>query len=793
MNEKTLKVLEFDKIIKKLAGFATSNLGKAMAEELLPATNIETVRERLQETDDAVSYIVKRGTPPLGGIHDIKDSLKRVEMGSILMPGELLKVSDVLRLCRLLKKHAFTDSKTAEEKSIVLDLINSLEPNKRIEDKISAAIISEEEIADDASPTLRNIRRQITEQQESIKEKLNSIIKSPKYQKFIQESIVTIREGSYVIPVKQEYRSEIPGLIHDSSASGATIFIEPMAVVEANNYIKQLLIKEQAEIEKILAELTAEVASILEQLKLNISILARLDFIFAKAKFSLQYNCTMPKLNDSGYIYIRKGRHPLLDPATVVPIDFWIGDNYDTLVITGPNTGGKTVTLKTVGLFTLMAQAGLHVPAGDNTEICVFKKVFADIGDEQSIEQSLSTFSSHMTNTVKILENADNNSLVLLDELGAGTDPTEGAALAISILEYLHKKGAVTVATTHYSELKVFAMTAEYAQNASCEFDVETLKPTYKLLIGVPGKSNAFAISKRLGLPDDILDRAKEFLTQEDIRFEDVLITLEKDRTEAEKERMKAEAYRLEAEKLKEELLNQKKKLEKEKDRIIREAKEEARRILTNAMKESESIIEELKRLEKERMAAERNKMIEKLKTSLRSKINEIDESLAEPLLVPKEYVKPPENLKPGDTVFIENLNQKGIIVEPPGTDGNALVQVGIIKINVHVTNLKLVDEQKIEIGRTGAAEIGKSKAMNISTQLDLRGMTLEEALPCVDKYLDDASLAGLESVIIIHGKGTGILRAGIQKHLKSNPHVKSFRLGKFGEGEAGVTVVQLR
>ncbi|NSW92347.1 MAG: endonuclease MutS2 [Firmicutes bacterium] len=793
MNEKTLKVLEYDKIIKKLVNFTTSQLGKEKAEELLPVKDIETVKDMLKETDDGVNYIIRRGTPPLGGIRDIRDSLRRVEMGAILNPGELLKIGDVLRLCRQLKNHASGDRKADEEKNLVLELIDCLETNKRVEDKITASIVSEEEIADDASITLKSIRRQIREQQESIKEKLNSIIKSARYQKFIQEPIVTVRGGRYVVPVKQEYRNEISGLVHDSSASGATIFIEPMAVVEANNYIKQLIIKEQAEIEKILTELTGDVAGILSQLKSNISILARLDFIFAKANLSLHYNCVLPKLNTEGRINIKKGRHPLINPESVVPIDFRIGDKFSTVIITGPNTGGKTVTLKTIGLFTLMAQSGLHIPAGDNTEINVFNKVFADIGDEQSIEQSLSTFSSHMTNIVRILENADERSFILLDELGAGTDPTEGAALAMAILEYLHQRGSITVATTHYSELKLYAMASEHAENASCEFDVETLKPTYRLLIGVPGRSNAFEISKRLGLPEEILDKAKEFLTQEDIRFEDILVTIEKDRNEAEKERMKAEAYRLEAEKLKEELARQRGKINDEKEKIIREAREEARRILMEAMRESETIIEELKKLEKEREAAEKNRIIEEMRSSLKNKVNKIDEALIEPLMPRHGYIKPPENLKPGDSVLILNLNQKGIVIEPPGNNGEAIVQTGIIKINVNVSNLKLIDEQKIEIERTGIGQISKSKAMNISTELDLRGLSLEDALENVDKYLDDASIAGLKSVVLIHGKGTGILRAGIHKHLKNNPHVKSYRLGKFGEGETGVTVVELR
>lgn len=795
MNEKTLRILEYDKIINKLAGFTSSQPGKEKAKALLPSRDMETVKSMLKETDDGVKYVIKRGMPSLGGIRDIRNLLKRIEIGAVLSPGELLDVADVLRLSRNLKSHAFASSRDKDEEAenIVLQLIGRLEPNRRVEEKIEACIASEEEIRDDASPVLKGIRKQIREQQEYIKEKLNSMIRSPRYGKYIQEPIVTIREGRYVIPVKQEYRNEIPGLIHDSSSSGMTLFIEPMAAVEANNYIKQLIIKEQAEIEKILSGLTADVGGILNQLESNMEILANLDFIFAKSSLSFHYNCTLPKLNTEGQIVINKGRHPLIEPEKVVPIDFRIGDRFSTVVITGPNTGGKTVTLKTIGLFTLMAQSGLHIPATDNTEISIFDDVFADIGDEQSIEQSLSTFSSHMGNIVNILKKAGRKSLVLLDEIGAGTDPTEGAALAMAILEYLHKKGATVVATTHYSELKLYAMTSEYAENASCEFDVETLRPTYRLLIGVPGKSNAFEISKRLGLLDDVLGRAKQFLTRENIRFEDILAEIEKEKREMEREKQNAESYRLEAEKLKDELAMQKDKLNKEKEKIIKEAKEDARRILAESIREAESIIAELRRMEKEREVAERNKKIEELKSSLKNKINKLDEELLEPLFPRDDIVKAPESLKPGDTVLIMNLKQKGILEELPDSNGEAVVRVGVMKINVHVSNLRVIDEQKIQDGKTGVGQIGRSKAMSISTELDLRGLTLEDAIEKTDKYLDDASIAGLKSVVLIHGKGTGILRAGIHKYLKTNSHAKSFRLGKFGEGEDGVTVVELK
>lgn len=794
MDERTLRILEFDKIVKRLIELSASDLGKELAEALQPVKEYNRILGMLNETSDATGFIVRRGSPPMGGIHDIRGSLKRVNMGSMLSPGELLRVSDTLRTARNLKNYSGSaDSRGEDEANTVKGLIESLEINKRLEDKINNAIVSEEEISDSASPLLSTVRRQIRDQQNSIKEKLSEMTRSQKYQKFMQESIVTMRGDRYVVPVKQEYRSEVPGLVHDSSASGATIFVEPMAVVEANNSIKQLKIKEQLEIERILMELSVDVGGFVNELNANMSILAKLDFIFAKAKLSLDLNCVCPKLNNSKRINIKNGRHPLLDKRKVVPINFWIGDKFNTLVVTGPNTGGKTVTLKTVGLFTLMVQAGLHVPASEGTEMSVFDKVFADIGDEQSIEQSLSTFSSHMTNIVKILSNSDNKSLVLFDELGAGTDPTEGAALAMSILEKLHKIGAITVATTHYSELKVYALTTEGVENACCEFNVETLRPTYHLLIGVPGKSNAFAISARLGLQEDILERSKEFLTQEAIQFEDILMSIEKNRNEAEKEKVKAASFRLEIEELKKELEEQKHRIGEHKEKLLREAKEDARRILLDAKQDSEELLQEMRKAAEEQEAALRNKAAEEIKKKLRNKIGKLEDSLSEGVLPRQGYMKPPENLKPGDSVNIVNLNQKGTVITPPDKDGNALIQAGIMKINVHVTNLKLVNEQTVEIGKAGTGKLGMTKSMHVSTQVDIRGMNVDEAVGVLDKFLDDAGIAGLREVMIIHGKGTGALRSGVHQFLKTNGHVKGYRMGKYGEGEAGVTVVELK
>ncbi len=793
MNEKTIRILEFGKIVDRLVSLTSSSLGAELAQQLLPSSDFEKIKLDLKETSDGVNFISRRGSPPLGGINDIRDSVRRADIGSMLNPGELIRVSGVLRAVRNLKNYASGDNIKTDEDNVIGGLINSLEANKRVEDKINMCIVSEEEISDNASPALGNIRKQIRHAQNSIKDKLNDLVRSSKYQKYMQESIVTLRGDRYVIPVKQEYRSEIPGLIHDSSASGATLFIEPMAVVDANNSIRELKIKEQTEIERILLELSSDVSEISVALNSNISLLSKLDFVFAKAKLSLDFNCVCPKLNKEGKSIIKKGRHPLLDAKIVVPIDFWIGDEFDALVVTGPNTGGKTVTLKTVGLFTLMTQAGLHVPANEGTEISVFTKVFADIGDEQSIEQSLSTFSSHMKNIVSILENVNDRSLVLFDELGAGTDPTEGAALAMAILEHLREKGCTIVATTHYSQLKVYAVTTSHVENACCEFDVETLKPTYKLLIGVPGRSNAFAISYRLGLVDTVVERAKSYLTSEEIKFEDMLLSIEKNLNQSESERRQAQNLKYEAEKIKKEIDEQRKRFEDKKESIIKEAREEARRVLLDAKHEAENILSEMRKIQKERESVQIQREAEDMRLKLKNKIDNIEEALSKPIIKKNTLVKPPKNLKPGDSVLIMDLNQKGTVISPPDKNGEAIVQAGIMKINVHITNLKIIDEQKAQIKRTGVGEIGRSKARSISTEIDLRGLNLDDALENVDKYLDDAVISGLSEISIIHGKGTGVLRSGIHQYLKTNKRVNSYRLGKYGEGESGVTIVELK
>lgn len=794
MNEKTLRILEYNKIIKKLADLAVSTLGKELAEGLFPEKDFKKIQSMLKETTDAVNFLSGRGNPPLVGISDIRPALKRVEIGAVLSPGELLKISDILRATRNLKKYSDESVIAASDYNEIYNLIISLEPNKKVEEKIKNAILSEDEISDNASASLGGIRKKIREMQDSVKDKLNEMIRSSKYGKFMQEAIVTMRGDRYVLPVRLEHRHEVKGLIHDASSSGATIFIEPMAVVEINNTIKQLKLREQVEIDRILKELTEDVESIIDILKLNISILARLDFVFAKAKFSIKNDCVCPKLSNKRRTSIKKGRHPLLDPKEVVPIDFWIGEDFETLVITGPNTGGKTVTLKTVGLFTLMTQAGLHVPAADGTEMMVFDKIFADIGDEQSIEQSLSTFSSHMKNIINILDEVDSQSLVLFDELGAGTDPVEGAGLAMAILNHLREIGAITVGTTHYSELKMYAIAEEWVENACCEFDVETLQPTYRLLIGVPGKSNAFAISKRLGLKNEIIENARELLNKEHLTFEDMVADIEKNLSETMKEKLLAENLRMQIEKLKNEAYEHERKTEEQKEKIIKEAKEEARQILLEAREESSEIIKNLRILEKEKSESNRNKEMEKLRFQIKNKIDVLDKDLTEHFIQKNTVTKPPRNLKPGDSVFIVNLNQKGTIINPPNKEGEAIVQVGIMKLNAHITNLKLVEEKTVQnTSKSGQGRISIEKSKNIRTEIMLRGMTLDDAMEELDKYLDDAFLAGINEVSIIHGKGTGVLRSGIHKHLKNHPMVKEFRLGRFGEGEAGVTIATLK
>ncbi|SCL94923.1 endonuclease MutS2 [Sporanaerobacter sp. PP17-6a] len=793
MNEKTLRVLEYNKIIDILKDNAESSLGKELVSQIKPLTDIGEIENRQKETEEALELIIKRGTPPLYGIHDVRGEIKRAEIGGTLGPGSLLKISDSLRVVRSLKNYL---KETREDKNgnypVVGNLINELSVFEYIEESINNAIISEEEISDNASPALRSIRRKINMKNDSIRDKLNSIISSSNNKKYLQDSIVTIREGRYVVPVKQENRGNFPGLVHDQSSSGATLFVEPMAVVELNNELKELKIEEQHEIERILIELTNMVRERSNEIRNNQKILQRLDFIFAKGKIAVNMDGTKPILNDRGYINIKKGRHPLLDKKKVVPIDIYIGDDFRTLVITGPNTGGKTVTLKTVGLLCLMAQSGLHIPADHNSEVGVFNKIFADIGDEQSIEQNLSTFSSHMTNIVEILKNVEEKNLVLFDELGAGTDPVEGAALAMSILDYLYNIKVRTIATTHYSQLKIYALTKEGVKNASMEFDVETLSPTYKLSIGIPGKSNAFEISKRLGLMDYIISHAQTLISKENVDFEDVLKTMDQDRKRIEENKLETERLKIEIERLKEELTDEKERTQEAKEKIIYKAKEEARNILRNAKEESDLIVSNLRNISNE-IERERNIKIQEAQDKLKSKLNETEKDLSIKLLDVKSS-KPPKNLKVGESVEILSLNQSGIVVSLPDDNGNLQVQVGIMKINVPVSSLRRIKENDSQ-KRTAVMtkNILKFKTQDIKNEIDLRGETLDEALLDLDKYLDDVYISGLKEIYIIHGKGTGVLRSGISDLLKSHKHVKSYRLGKYGEGGSGVTVVELK
>ncbi|WP_353092923.1 endonuclease MutS2 [Tissierella praeacuta] len=792
MNLKTLKTLEYDKIIDLLLEKAESSLGKEKVKDIKPLTNIEDIEYLQRETEESTTLLIKRGAPPLYGIHSITPEVKRAEIGGVLSPSGLLKISDSLRVSRGLKNYI---KETKEDKvsdyPIIEGLVEGLRAFKSIEDEINNAIISENEISDNASSTLRSIRRQIISKNESVKDKLNSIINSQNNKKYLQDSIVTIREGRYVIPVKSENRGNVPGLVHDMSGSGATLFIEPMAVVQLNNELRELELKEREEIERILRELSNLVAEEAEGIANNQNILQELDFIFAKGKLALSMKGTRPILNGRGYINIKKGRHPLLKVDKIVPIDVYLGKDFNSLIITGPNTGGKTVTLKTVGLLTLMAQSGLHIPADFNSEIAVFNQVFSDIGDEQSIEQSLSTFSSHMVNIVDILSNVEYNSLILFDELGAGTDPTEGAALAMSILDHLLKLNVRTIATTHYSQLKLYALTTEGVKNASVEFDVETLSPTYRLLIGVPGKSNAFEISKRLGLEDYIIGYARNLISKENVEFEDVLQAMEKDRLATEANRQEAERYRLEVEKLKEDLETEKDKTKEMRDKIINKAKEDARNILRLAKEDADSLVGEIREISSE-IEKDRNKKLQEAQDRLKDKLNKAEGEVSRSILNVKSN-KPPKNLKVGETVEVLTFNQKGTVLEEPDDNGNVKIQVGIMKITSHISTLKRTTSDEEEKIHVSTKKIMGSKSKDIKSEIDLRGKNLDEAFLELDKYLDDAYIAGLKQINIIHGKGTGVLRDGIKGYLRSHRHVKSSRLGVYGEGGDGVTVVEIK
>lgn len=791
MTSKSLNILEYNKIIQKLTEFAISSIGKEEAQKLTPITNIDEIVTMQQETTEAVNIIVKKGHLPLGGIKDVRESIKRVAVGGVLSVEELLYISDFMYVCRKVIKYS-----TEEVRNVTFNkltpLFEGLVYVKELEKEISRCISNSKEVNDDSSQTLYSIRRSITSANAKIKDQLNNIIHSSVYKNMLQENVITIRNDRYCVPIKQEYRGVFQGMVHDQSASGATIFIEPMSVVSLNNKIKELISLEKAEIEKILQNLSQLVAENSDTISSNMEILKTLDFIFAKGELSLSMSATEPVFNNKKYINIIKARHPLLHPDTVVPTDIYLGKDFNTLLITGPNTGGKTVSLKTLGLFVLMGQAGLHIPALDNSELAVFDCVFADIGDEQSIEQSLSTFSSHMRNIVTILENVTDNSLVLLDELGAGTDPTEGAALAISILQYLFDRDVRTVVTTHYSELKTFALEKEGVENASCEFNVTTLQPTYKLLIGIPGKSNAFAISEKLGLPIFIIDDAKNLLSQESTRFEDIITDLEISKKSVLLEQEKIEKYRAEAEKLKNELENKKQKIALSRDKILATAKDQARLIMQKTKDEADEMIKELK---KQLQSKANQKDVDSSRQRIREKLNQLEGEVSVVNSSRNSKGLAPKSVKKGDGVFINTMNSKGIVLEPSDANGKVLVQAGIMKIKVNIKDLSLnKDEEVIKINKNNLSHsVKQGKSQKISSEIDLRGCMVDEGIKLCDKYLDDVYLSGLLQASIIHGKGTGALRAGIHTHLKKHPHVESFRLGTYGEGEMGVTIVTLK
>ncbi len=786
MKERTLRVLEFTKIRDMLTEKALTPLGAEKCQALVPSTNFQEISEWQEETEEALVVLTYVGGHPMASFSDVRPYLALCDKGATLSPKALLEIATLMRACRTARSALVTERDNTPRLQEKASLLGSF---RNLEDDITTAILSEDEIADKASNELANIRRHLRGATERIKERLNSMIRSSAYQKYLQDPILTMRNDRYVLPVKAEYRASVPGLVHDQSASGATLFIEPMAAVEMGNELKQWEAKEKQEIERILAALSAEVAPYAVQLKENLELLAELDFAFAKGLLSRDMSGVTPKMNRDGFINIIRGRHPLIDREKVVPSNLWMGREFTTLIITGPNTGGKTVTLKTVGLFTLMAQAGLHVPADLGTELAVFQQVFADIGDEQSIEQSLSTFSGHMTNIVGIMNEVTADDLVLFDELGAGTDPTEGAALAQTILTALLRKQVRTLATTHYSELKAFALSTPGVENASVEFNVETLRPTYRLSIGVPGKSNAFEISRKLGLSEGLIDEAKKLLSTEDKRFEDVIANAEYHRQVAEKERKLAEQAAAETTKLRDEAEFLRREMEAKREASLRKAKDEARRILENARRESESVMRELKQMKKS-AASGPDMQAAALRKRLEDGIDSLSEGLAQKAA---RVDKPPKTLKVGDEVEILNLKTRGVVLSAPDAKGEVQLQAGIVKLKAHISQLRLVKEEPTKKQKSSFhAETG-AMTRTVPMECDVRGMALDEAIPVVDQYLDEAVLASLTEVSIIHGKGTGVLRSGIQQHLRRHPHVKSFRLGVYGEGESGVTVVTLK
>ncbi len=792
MNEKVLNTLEYNKIIGQLSEFADSEPGKQVCLSLVPGTDLEEIRTAQAETRDALSRLFKLGSTSFGGNKDIGFTVKTLDIGSTLSSVELLKIAKLLDNVNRIKAYGRKDREDTPADSLD-EYFEQLEPLTFLANEINRCILAEDEFADDASPKLKSIRRSMISTNDKIHSQLLSMVNGS-YRSYLQDAVITMRNNRYCIPVKSEYKSQVHGLVHDQSATGSTFFIEPAAVVELNNQLKELVLQEQEEIERILAELSAQAGAYTTELSLNQKLMTKLDFVFAKAKLALEQNATEPLFNTDHYINIRKGRHPLLPKKSVVPIDIHLGKDFDLLIITGPNTGGKTVSLKTVGLFTLMGQAGLHIPALDRSELSIFTEVYADIGDEQSIEQSLSTFSSHMKSIVHILAHADENSLCLFDELGAGTDPTEGAALAIAILNHLHDRGIRTMATTHYSELKIYALSTSFVENACCEFSVETLQPTYRLLIGIPGKSNAFAISSKLGLSDEIITAAKEQISKEDESFEDVIADLEQSRITIEKEQREIAEYKERIRTLQEQLKAKNEKIDRAKDKILREANEKAREILQEAKDVADETIRDFNKLE----AGADIKALEKKRQKVRDKISEKNAklTLSSGTAQPKQKSLDPAKLKKGDAVKVISMGLKGTVSTLPDSKGNLFVQCGIMRTSVNVKDLALIEEATITaptLQRTNSGKIKMSKITGISTEINLLGRTVDEAICELDKYLDDAYLAHLPSVRVVHGKGTGALRSAVHSHLKRQKHVKEFRLGEYGEGDAGVTIVTFK
>ena len=793
MNTKVLTTLEYTKIIDLLTEKADSEPGKKLCSELVPSTDLSAIRTAQRETKDALARLFRIGSTSFGNNRDLGFSIRSLEIGSSLSMSELLKLASFLDNVGRIKTYGKKEREDLPGDSLDA-YFEGLTPLTQLANEINRCILSEEEMADDASPRLKSIRRSKLNTNEKIHSQLTSMVNGS-YRTFLQDAVITMRDNRYCIPVKAEYKSQVSGMVHDQSSTGSTFFIEPAAVVNLNNQLKELDLQEQEEIEVILTDLSSQAAVHTSELAANQKIMTTLDFIFAKAKLAMEQNATEPIFNTDHYIQIRKGRHPLLNKKKAVPIDVQLGKDFDLLVITGPNTGGKTVSLKTVGLFTLMGQAGLHIPALDRSELSIFSEVYADIGDEQSIEQSLSTFSSHMTRVVHILQHADADSLCLFDELGAGTDPTEGAALAIAILNYLHDRGIRTMATTHYSELKIYALSTDFVENACCEFDVETLRPTYRLLIGIPGKSNAFAISSKLGLSDEIINAARQQISKEDESFEDVIADLEQSRVTIEKEQREIEEYKERIRTLQEQLQRKNEKIDQAKDKILRDANEKARAILQEAKEVADETIRDFNKVG----ASADIKELEKKRQKVRDKINEKNGKLA----LGNSQKKPanqktvdPKKLKKGDSVKIISMNLKGIVNTLPDAKGNLFVQCGIMRMQTNVNDLMPIKEETITapaLQRTNTGKLKMSKSFSVSSEINLLGCTVDEAIAKLDKYLDDAYLAHLPSVRVVHGKGTGALRSAVQSHLKRLKYVKEYRLGEYGEGDAGVTIVTFK